>query len=99
MTPEAETGQGREAVRGLVEEGDARTAHIVYAHPEPNSFVSAMRDVTRLALERAGWRVEVSDLYALGFNPVAGPADFPARANPDYLVYALEQRNAVATDS
>lgn len=39
----------------------------------------------------------VSDLYAMGFNPVASAEDFAAPKNPDYLVYALEQRHAAET--
>lgn len=44
--------------------------------------------------EAQGHAVTVSDLYAKQFNPVASAADFPERSNPDYLVYALEQRHA-----
>lgn len=44
--------------------------------------------------EAQGHVVTVSDLYAKQFNPVASAADFPERSNPDYLVYALEQRHA-----
>jgi NAD(P)H dehydrogenase (quinone) len=65
---------------------------IVHAHPEPKSFTAAMRDTAVATLTAAGHSVEVSDLYAMRFQPVAQAADFGARANPDYLVYALEQR-------
>lgn len=68
-------------------------AHIVYAHPEPKSFVAAMRDVVRDSLCAQGWQVTVSDLYAQGFNPVASSDDFATRHDPDYLTYALEQRH------
>ncbi|MCD0503019.1 NAD(P)H-dependent oxidoreductase [Bordetella petrii] len=71
-----------------------RTAHIVYAHPEPGSFVNAMAGHARRALESAGWRVTFSDLYAKGFNPVASAADFAQRQDPAHLVYSLEQRHA-----
>lgn len=72
---------------------------IVHAHPEPQSFCSAMgREMARV-WQSQGHTVEWSDLYAQGFNPVSGPNDFTQRANPDYLVYALEQRNAVKTNS
>lgn len=72
---------------------------IVHAHPEPQSFNSAMaREMAKL-WESQGHTVEWSDLYAMQFNPVSGPGDFEQRANPDYLVYALEQRNAVKTNS
>lgn len=65
---------------------------IVHAHPEPQSFTTAMKDLAVQELTHAGHQVEVSDLYAMNFNPVASAADFGSRKNPDYLVYALEQR-------
>jgi NAD(P)H dehydrogenase (quinone) len=68
---------------------------IVHAHPEPQSFTAALRDLARETLEGQGHEVQVSDLYAMNWNPVASAADFTARANPDYLVYALEQREGV----
>jgi NAD(P)H dehydrogenase (quinone) len=68
---------------------------IVHAHPEPRSFCSAMKDLAVATLQGAGHQVQVSDLYAMGWNPVASAADFTVRSNPDYLVYALEQREAV----
>jgi NAD(P)H dehydrogenase (quinone) len=71
---------------------------IVHAHPEPKSFCAAMRDVA-VATFGAEHSVTVSDLYAMGFNPVSSGADFLDRADPDYLVYALEQRNASASRS
>ena len=67
---------------------------IVHAHPEPASFTTAMKDLAVETLTRAGHAVQVSDLYAMNFNPVASAADFGVRAKPDYLVYALEQRHA-----
>jgi NAD(P)H dehydrogenase (quinone) len=47
-------------------------------------------------LEAQGHAVTVSDLYAMQWNPVASAADFDVRRNPNYLVYALEQRENVA---
>lgn len=67
---------------------------IVHAHPEPQSFCSAMVGRMRERFESQGHTVNVSDLYAKQFNPVASAADFQDRNNPDYLVYALEQRHA-----
>ncbi|WP_220811220.1 NAD(P)H-dependent oxidoreductase [Pseudomonas paralcaligenes] len=69
---------------------------IVHAHPEPQSFCTAMKDLAVATLEGAGHQVRVSDLYAMNWNPVATAADFRTRSNPDYLVYALEQRHAQA---
>ncbi|MDR0672927.1 MAG: NAD(P)H-dependent oxidoreductase [Zoogloeaceae bacterium] len=70
---------------------------IVHAHPEPRSFSSALKEVAVEAFTRQGHAVQVSDLYAMRFDPVASQDDFRARANPDYCVYALEQRHAVET--
>lgn len=72
---------------------------IVHAHPEPKSFTTAMKDAAVAELTDQGHRVEVSDLYAMGFDPIAKADDFPARRNPDYLVYALEQRHGHETGS
>ncbi|MCH8179746.1 MAG: NAD(P)H-dependent oxidoreductase [Proteobacteria bacterium] len=69
---------------------------IVHAHPEPQSFCAAMCTVATEHLRAMGHQVRVSDLYAVGFNPVASAADFQQRHNPDHLVYALEQRHAQA---
>lgn len=66
---------------------------IVHAHPEPRSFNSALKDSAVEQLSAAGHAVQVSDLHAMDWNPVASAADFGSRANPDYLVYALEQRH------
>lgn len=68
---------------------------IVHAHNEPQSFTAALKDLAAAELLAQGHQVEVSDLYAMKFKAVADSDDFRQRANPDYLVYALEQRNAV----
>jgi NAD(P)H dehydrogenase (quinone) len=66
---------------------------LVHAHPEPQSFCAALRREAEAVLPALGHDLQVSDLYAMKFNPVASAADFGARSNPDYLVYALEQRH------
>jgi NAD(P)H dehydrogenase (quinone) len=65
---------------------------IVHAHYEPQSFTTALKDQAVATLIAAGHEVRVSDLYAMQFNPVASAADFAERSDPDYCVYALEQR-------
>jgi len=70
---------------------------IVYAHPEPASFNAAMKDASVETLVAAGHSVVVSDLYAQGFNPVAGTADFTSRADPDRLDVGTEQAHAART--
>src|SRR5262245_22788074 len=67
---------------------------IVHAHPEPKSFTTAMKDTAVAALTGAGHQVEVSDLYAMAFDPIAKASDFVNRHDPEYLVYAIEQRHA-----
>ena len=67
---------------------------IVHAHHEPQSFCAAMKNLAIQTLQGQGHAVEISDLYAMHWNPVASDLDFGDRKNPDYLVYALEQRHA-----
>ena len=72
---------------------------IVHAHNEPQSFTRALCDQACETLAGHGHAVQVSDLYAMNWNPVASAADFAERADPDYLVYALEQRESVKRQS
>lgn len=48
----------------------------VFAHPEPRSLNGVLRDHGVAELRALGHRVRESDLYAMGWNPVVGPADF-----------------------
>jgi len=73
--------------------------HLVHAHSEPDSFVAAMRDAVVEELRASGAEVSLSDLYAMGFNPVMSGGDFPARKNAERLTYALEQRHGYETDT
>ena len=52
-----------------------KTALIVYAHPEPKSFNSALRDTAVKNLQAQGYNVIVSDLYAQHFQPVISKTD------------------------
>lgn len=72
---------------------------IVHAHPEPQSFTAALRDQAVATLQAQGHEVQVSDLYKMNWNPVASADDFSSRENPEYLVYALEQRLGVKSQS
>jgi NAD(P)H dehydrogenase (quinone) len=67
---------------------------IVYAHEEPKSFNGAMRDTAVRVIQETGHTVEVSDLYAMQFNPVGGKHDFTTLADPDYFKYGVEQTKA-----
>ncbi|MCA0050245.1 NAD(P)H-dependent oxidoreductase [Mesorhizobium sp. B283B1A] len=73
---------------------------IVYAHPEAKSFNGAMKDMAVETLTRAGHHVVVSDLYAMGFNPVAGPGDISGeRSDPDFFSLPREQTAAYEADA
>lgn len=67
---------------------------IVFAHPEPRSFGRALLDRGVATLRDCGHEVVVSDLYAMGFNPVASAADFTERRFPDALQYDREQKQS-----
>lgn len=69
-------------------------ALIVYAHPEPRSFNAAMKDCAVATLEGMGWTVEVSDLYAMQFDPVPRRSDFIGSDDPGYFRYQAEQTRA-----
>jgi len=69
-------------------------ALIVHAHPEPTSFTAALKDQARDTLRALGHQVAVSDLYAEGFNPVAGRHDFETVADASRLHYQQEQLHA-----
>ncbi|WP_019588580.1 NAD(P)H-dependent oxidoreductase [Deinococcus apachensis] len=67
---------------------------IVHVHPEPQSFNAALTHTAVHTLEALGHTVEVSDLYALGFNPVAGRNDVTQAADPAFLHLQREQKAA-----
>jgi NAD(P)H dehydrogenase (quinone) len=67
---------------------------IVHAHPEPQSFNAALTAAAVAAIEAAGHTAEVSDLFAQGFDPVAGRHDFTTVADPDRFHYQSEQEHA-----
>lgn len=72
---------------------------VLYAHPEPTSFCGALKDVAVEAVAAAGHRCVVSDLYAEGFDPVAGRHDFDSVADASRFHYQSEQAHAAAGGS
>ncbi|GAA2178854.1 NAD(P)H-dependent oxidoreductase [Brooklawnia cerclae] len=50
--------------------------HIVYAHPSADSFTHALLEAFVAGLDDAGHRHTVSDLYAMGFDPVLGADEY-----------------------
>jgi len=67
---------------------------IVHAHPEPNSFCSALSRCAEKSFREAGHSVEVSDLYALGFDPVSSRKNFTTVADAQYFKPQAEERHA-----
>ena len=67
---------------------------LVYAHPEPRSLNGALRQVTVETLRALGHEVLVSDLYAMGWNPVADATDFLDMEAGARLSYGRDSRRA-----
>jgi len=70
----------------------------VVAHPEPASFTASLARYGMQALEAAGHSVEISDLYAMGFDPVSDRRNFISTGDPDRYDQQAEERNASAAD-
>src|SRR5690242_12436488 len=71
---------------------------IVCAHPEPTSFNAAMMWLARDTLTAQGHRVAVSDLYAMGFDPISDRRNFTTVANPERLKQQDEEALASRTN-
>ncbi|WP_116047824.1 NAD(P)H-dependent oxidoreductase [Amycolatopsis palatopharyngis] len=65
----------------------------LFAHPEQRSLNAALRDEGVRTLRELGHEVEVSDLYAMGWNPVVSAEDF-GYAPGDRLVVGAESKRA-----
>ena len=70
---------------------------IVHAHHEPKSFNGAMTAEAVKALEAAGHQSVVSDLYAMGFDPVSDRRNFTTVFDPAYLKQQAEEAHAAAS--
>jgi NAD(P)H dehydrogenase (quinone) len=70
---------------------------IVHAHHEPASFNGALTRAARETLEDAGHGVVVSDLYAMGFDPVSDRRNFSTVKDPSYL--KQQQEESFASDN
>lgn len=55
---------------------DTMNILIVHAHPEPLSFTTSLKTTAQQTFKKLGHQVEISDLYAMQFNPVASKEDF-----------------------
>jgi NAD(P)H dehydrogenase (quinone) len=66
-------------------------ALLVLAHPQASSFNAAMHAEARTGLEVAGHEVRVSDLYAMGFDPVSDRRNFVTVADAGRLDLQAEE--------
>ncbi len=69
---------------------------IVHAHPEPASFAAALMRAARDELLQLGHEVEVSDLYALGFDPVSDRRNFRSVLDPLRYRQQAEEAHAAS---
>jgi len=67
---------------------------IVFAHPEPRSFNGALFETAVQTLTGAGHRVDTSDLYRIGFNPVSDRRNFVSVKDADFLKLQVEEVHA-----
>ena len=61
----------------------------IYAHPNPRSFCHAILEQFTLGLKDAGHSNEVVDLYAMHFNPVLTPRDYPSWVDENFPLDTL----------
>jgi len=67
---------------------------IVHAHPEPRSFSSALACRAHEVFTGMGHSVQVSDLYAMDWDPVSSRLNFVSVSNADYFKPQLEEKYA-----
>ena len=68
---------------------------VIYAHPNPQSFNHAVKEVIVEELKRAGKEVAVRDLYALNFNPSLKKEDFTALEKGVVLEDVMTEQNFI----
>jgi NAD(P)H dehydrogenase (quinone) len=73
-------------------------ALILHAHPEPQSFSSALARTAADALSAGGHDVRVIDLYGRRFDPVSDRRNFTLAKNPDYFKQQVEEAHATEHD-
>lgn len=69
---------------------------VVTAHDHPQAFVAALHNTALGVLERAGHDVQVTELYAQNFNPLATDIDFEIKS-VSHANYMFEQQRTVNT--
>jgi len=67
---------------------------IVHAHPEPKSFNGALTACAKQVLEEQGRSVQISDLYAKGWDPVSSRRSFTTCKDTDFFKPQAEEMYA-----
>lgn len=67
---------------------------IVHAHAEPQSFNGALTCHAKEVLEAAGHEVNISDLYAMKFDPVSDRRNFTSHKDVNYFKQQTEEMYA-----
>ena len=67
---------------------------IINAHAEPKSFNGAMFRTARETMSAAGHSVQVSDLYAMKFDPVSDRRNFTTVKDAEYFKQQIEEMHA-----
>jgi NAD(P)H dehydrogenase (quinone) len=71
---------------------------IVHAHENEQSFCSALKNRAKEYYTSNGHTVEISDLYRMNFNPVAGKHDFKSLSGESHYKVQKEQVYAFQHD-
>jgi len=74
-------------------------AHIVFTHPNLQSFNGQMRNVAIQTLKELGVTVSVSDLHQMKFKAAADEEDFTSLNNEDFFDLQIEQSMALYNHS
>jgi NAD(P)H dehydrogenase (quinone) len=69
-------------------------AHLVFAHPNLQSYNGQLRNKAIQTLQAFGWSVSVSDLYQMKFKASADEDDFTELYNADFFDLQTEQQSA-----
>lgn len=70
---------------------------LIYAQNEASSFTASLMNIAQSVLGQAGHTIAMTDLYGIGFNPVAEKYDFNTMSL-DHYNYMYEQLHASKHD-
>jgi NAD(P)H dehydrogenase (quinone) len=70
--------------------------HVVFAHPQPNSFTALLAQAYAEGTLDIGHDASVRDLYRIGFDPRLRPEELPGEALPAVLPDVAEERRRIS---